>query len=224
MAITNSLWNRVNFQIDTEVPTTLALQNNLFRGGLFVVTNAADSTWTATDNLFDETTIANGGGATLVNNYNGYVTNFSRLIPNGANDVILTNSTDFAIGPLGYYYYPTGGGLLSTLIDAGSTPATNVGLYHFTTTTNQVKEAGSQVNIGYHYVAVDENGEPLDSDDDGLDDWFEDTLGTDFEDVDSDGDEVSDYDEVIFGRNPCVGGTEYDTNGIIYLMIFTPTQ
>jgi len=52
-----------------------------------------------------------------------------------------------------------------------------VGLYHFTTTTNQVKEAGTKVDIGAHFTACDANGNPVDSDGDGLPDYFEDVNG-----------------------------------------------
>jgi hypothetical protein len=52
-----------------------------------------------------------------------------------------------------------------------------VGLYHFTTQTNQAIEANSVVDIGYHYVATDANGNPLDSNGDGIPDYIEDVNG-----------------------------------------------
>jgi hypothetical protein len=55
--------------------------------------------------------------------------------------------------------------------------ADQIGLYHFTTQTNQVKEANSIVDIGYHYVAVDAYGNPIDTDGDGIPDYLEDTNG-----------------------------------------------
>ncbi|MEI6786198.1 MAG: hypothetical protein WCQ21_35395, partial [Verrucomicrobiota bacterium] len=51
------------------------------------------------------------------------------------------------------------------------------GLYHFTTTTNQVKEAGTKVDMGFHYIAVDASGIPIDSDGDGKPDYLEDVNG-----------------------------------------------
>lgn len=134
----------------------------------------------AYDNLFDKTTIVKDPGPFSVNfthNYNGYITNQNRLTPNGANDVILTNSPAYLTSYLGRYYYPTNDGMLSVLINAGSRYATNATLYHFTTTTNQTKEAGTVVEIGHHYVATDGNGWPLDTDGDGIPDYFEDTNG-----------------------------------------------
>ena len=47
------------------------------------------------------------------------------------------------------------------LTNAGSQTADLAGLYHYTTTTNQVKETNSTVDIGYHYVAVGTNGLPF---------------------------------------------------------------
>ena len=78
---------------------------------------------------------------------------------------------------LGNYYYPTNDGMLSTLIDAGSRWATNAGLYQFTTTTNQVKEGATMVDIGFHYVAVDSNGNPIDTNGDGIPDYLSDSNG-----------------------------------------------
>ena len=65
----------------------------------------------------------------------------------------------------------------SALINKGNTNANRLGLYHFTTQTNQVKETNSPVDIGYHYVAVDANGIPIDSNGDGIPDYFQDANG-----------------------------------------------
>ena len=51
------------------------------------------------------------------------------------------------------------------------------GLYHYTTQTSQAKETTSVVDIGYHYVAVDANGNPIDTDVDGVPDYMEDRNG-----------------------------------------------
>jgi len=83
---------------------------------------------------------------------------------------------------LGAFYYPTNGSStsLTNLFDAGSRNATNAGLYHFTTTTNQVKEATTTVDTGYHYVAVDANGNPIDTDSDGIPDYWKIGTGMDY--------------------------------------------
>jgi hypothetical protein len=89
--------------------------------------------------------------------------------------VILSSSPDYDSSPLGHYYLPTS---LTALINTGSvTNAGLVGLYHYTSCTNQVKETNSIVNISYHYVASDSNGVPLDTDGDTLADVLEDLNG-----------------------------------------------
>ena len=64
------------------------------------------------------------------------------------------------------------------MINKGSvTNAALAGFYHYTTQTSQAKEANTVLDIGFHYVAVDGNGNPLDYDSDGLSDYFEDRNG-----------------------------------------------
>lgn len=162
---------------DTNIPF---LRNNLFWQGTFDfapnVTNAL-----VKDNLFDQTSISNNIGTYVTYNggYNAFVTNYNRLQPAFANDVILSNSPVYQSSWLGNYYLPAN----SPLLDAGSTNANLVGLYHYTTQTNQVKEANSVVDIGYHYVAVDSYGNPIDTDGDGIPDYLEDSNGNGIYDV-----------------------------------------
>jgi hypothetical protein len=105
--------------------------------------------------------------------YNAY-TNLSNPFPSGygANDVRGV-SFNWQSGPLGNFYLPAN----SPLIDAGSCTADQVGLYHFTTRTSQLKETTSIVDIGYHYVACNAAGQPIDTDGDGLPDYLEDWNG-----------------------------------------------
>jgi len=70
-------------------------------------------------------------------------------------------------GTLGNYYLPTSGGNLSLLINAGSRTASAAGLYHYTTRTDQTKDS-STVDIGFHYIALNGNGQPNDYDLDGI--------------------------------------------------------
>ena len=51
----------------------------------------------------------------------------------------------------------------SPYIDAGNTTADTLGLYDFTTQTNQAIEGISTIDLGYHYPAVDGSGNPLDT-------------------------------------------------------------
>jgi hypothetical protein len=71
------------------------------------------------------------------------------------------------------FYLPSG----LALLNAGSQYATNAGLYHYTTTTNQVKEAGTTVDIGFHHVALTNGTVTVDTDADGLPDYAEDANG-----------------------------------------------
>jgi hypothetical protein len=175
IALTNCLFERVSVTLDDDGnPRNYYAYNNLFRFGSLSINAFGGGTWQIKDNLFDRASISKSG--TITHDYNGYVTNYNRLSPNGANDKILTNSPIYLTSTLGRYYYPTNDGMLSLLLDAGSRNATNAGLYHFTTTTNQVVEGNSQVDIGFHYVATT-NGVPTDSDGDGAPDYLEDQNG-----------------------------------------------
>ena len=90
----------------------------------------------------------------------------------GSHDFMVTNF-NWQASWLGNFYLPTN----SLLIDKGSTTADHLGLYHFTTQTNQVKETNSIVDIGYHYVSTDAYGSPVDTDGDGTPDYIADSNG-----------------------------------------------
>jgi hypothetical protein len=144
-------------------------------GSMDMAYNAMNSTWTFTDNLFDSMNSTFGSFTPVASN-NAYrsTTSFG-----GTGNKTLT-TLDFQSGPAGPYYFPTNGTNLATLINAGSRTADLAGLYHFTTQTNQQKEAASQVDIGFHYIALDISGtvpRPVDSDGDGIPDYVEDKNG-----------------------------------------------
>jgi hypothetical protein len=166
----------------------------------------------AYDNWFDNTLIVKGTQSEpFIHDYNGYVTNKNRLTsPNGAHDLILTNTPAYLTSSLERYYFPTNDGMLSLLINAGSRNSTNAGLYHFTTTTNQVKETNSIVDIGFHYVASDVNGFAIDTDGDGVPDYLEDVNGNG-----NGSDDPSSW-QVYTSLNGLVGGSG--------LQVFTPLK
>jgi hypothetical protein len=175
MAWTNLLIEKTICSIYPYTPLTFHVQNATFKAGHLGLDLAAGSVTSIKDCIFDYTTFGQYGSGTLTNNYNGYLTNASRLSPNGANDVVLaTNTMNFQTGTLGSYYLPTN----SPFVDAGSvTNAGFVGLWHYTTQTNQTKDAGTRLDLGFHYVAVDANGQPIDTDGDGFPDYLEDANG-----------------------------------------------
>lgn len=153
----------------------LEFRNNLVFGANATFSyGTSGTTWTVKDNLFDTATQW-GSVGTFNASHNGY-----RSAPpglGGTGNVTLT-TTDYVSGPLGDYYYPTTGGNLSSLINAGSQSAPNVKLYHFTTTTTAgSKETNSVVDIGFHYTAVDGSDQAVDSDDDEIPDYMEDSNG-----------------------------------------------
>jgi hypothetical protein len=129
-----------------------------------------NSTWYAFNNAFDSCTF---NLTLLTNGNNAYILCNSQLNPTNANNVVMTNSLAYQNGPLGGFYQSTN----SPLIDMGSTTANLVGLYHYTTLTNETKEFNTTVDIGYHYVAVDGSGKPIDSNSDGVPDYLQDANG-----------------------------------------------
>jgi hypothetical protein len=170
LAVTNSLFERVTTALSMwDSGAGATYRNCLFYGGeleLFVDDPVAN----LKDNFFDKTVISDLGNTT--HGYNGYIYLHSRLTPTNINDRVLT-SLAYQSGTLGRFYLPTG----SALINNGSRLASAAGLYHYATTANQTKEATSQVDISYHYVAVNGSGYPIDTDGDGLADYLEDSNG-----------------------------------------------
>jgi hypothetical protein len=203
LALTNCLLERVYTDLEPNDTLTTYLQNNLVFGGNFTFkpTNSV-----VQDNLFDRAAITNANGYTGTN---AYVTNCSRLLPTQARDTILTNSPSYQVGPLGRFYQLTN----SLLVNAGSKTADLIGLYHYAISTNlisgyQIKETNSIVDIGYHYVAVSANGNPIDTDGENVPDYLE----------DADGDGNADTGE----RNWQV--SENGTTGVSGLQVFTPLK
>ena len=175
--VTNCMFQRVAWFIQDSGPNYHNFYNNLFEAGsLDTQHDEADfgGTWTFKDSLFDEILITNEMDPPDVADYNAFITNHDTLIsPIGSHDKILSNRPAYEYGTLGQYYYASG----LPLINAGSQTAAAAGLYHFTVLTNNVPETNSTVSIGFHYVATDANGNPLDTDGDGIPDYIEDSNG-----------------------------------------------
>ena len=171
------MFGRVNIFLDAIYTNFNAnFRNCVFYGGIVDLERPGTNTWVLKNNLFDGTAITTNG--TYTADYNGYTTNLVRLPPWGANDVLLSVANiTYDVGALGRYYLPTNLTSHSVLFNKGSTNANYLGLYHFTTTTNQVKETNSVVDIGFHYVAGNSSGQPIDNDGDGLPNYYEDANG-----------------------------------------------
>ncbi len=211
----------------TDQDFDVTLGNNLFYGGSLATDDydvGGAFSLTIRNNLFDSVEI-NQNSVNPTHSHNAYWNCSTNLVSTGTGDQYLTSAIAYESGPLGRFYLPSG----SALLNSGSANADTLGLYHFTTTTNQVKETNSVVDIGLHYVATI-NGLPADGDNDGLPDYFEDRNGdgaqngqeTDWQDADSDDDGVNDGVEWRLGRNPLGNGAT--TDGSPKLNVFPPLK
>ena len=184
VGLTNNLVESAYWWFDqgflgTTTPVDLQLRNNLFyRGTLyFVLDNPNLPPWYVHDNFFCTNSLSVSVTNAITNSYNAYYN--TAILPATWGNNKTNTSASFQTGWLGRFYYPTNGGAgtLTDLVDAGSRYATNASLYAFTTATNQTKEAGSKVDIGFHFAAGTFAGptfSTLDTDGDTLWDWWED--------------------------------------------------
>ena len=131
---------------------------------------STNNSWEIADNAFDASPVSRNG-AVMTNYANSYIGGGAVLTPTSGTNIV-SSSFAYAQGALGMLYHGQ-----TNLADRGSRTAGAAGLYHFTTTSNQVKETNSVVDIGFHLVAVDAAGKPFDSDGDGIPDYLEDGDG-----------------------------------------------
>ena len=157
------------------------LHNNLFLAGTVTLGREYSPPWSIENNLFDKTvcSASGGGGMGIQILRNAYTSGTTPLPAGTGNRTGLLQ--DYVLGPLGRYYYPTTGATnsLASLINAETnrTPA-SIGLYHFATvTTASSKEGTSALDIGFHYVAMNASGDPIDDDGDGTPNSLEDLNG-----------------------------------------------
>jgi hypothetical protein len=199
--VTNCLFERTAIGLLENYDMSPTLRHCTLVGSDLSLLHVGSGTWTFRDNLFDGTTNSNVEGS-FTNNFNAYTTNATRLTPVGALDVVLAGTDpNYQPGALGRHYLPAG----SPLVNAGSTNAHLLGLWHYTTSTNQAPETNSVVDIGMHFPAAGTNGLALDSDGEGLFDYQEDANGDGALDTnetslvlaDTDGDTLTDYEEVV---------------------------
>lgn len=173
--LTNTYWERgvvmIGAGFTSGANVTAHLRNNLIRKVDSWHFFSGSNTWTVRDNLFDSVRWVTNNGSVVENSTNAHFQTSYGLTAGTGN--LTLGSLSYQTGPLGKFYQPTS----SSLLGAGSRAADLAGLYHFTTTTNQVKETNSVVDIGLHYVAVDTSGNPIDTDGDGDPDYLEDENG-----------------------------------------------
>jgi hypothetical protein len=182
--LTNCLFVRTGLGLQASTNTTVLsginLRNCTMSGGSISTTHTNGAIWPVwiENCAFDGTDFSGmddpSGGNTNITycNFNAFLTGAGQLPSEGANTITVTNF-NWQTSWFGDYYLTT----TSPLIDAGSVTADKVGLYHFTTQANQIKETNSVVDIGYHYVATDASGNPDDSVGDGIPDYIADSNG-----------------------------------------------
>jgi len=206
ISMTNNLFRRCSLSFSQQVlpayyPITLTFYNNLFLYGTTTLSYFDPSTtWTAKDNAFDN--VALTCVTNIVNQNNGYIN--TTALGGGVSNVVVGTFT-YANGPLGANYQSS-----ANFVNAGSRLSGNAGLYHYTTQAAipQTKEGATVVDIGFHYVATDNSGLPLDTDGDGVADYGEDRNGNG----------IADAGET----NWQVSGN--GTTGVPGLQVFTPME
>ena len=169
--LTNCLIDRVYVSAQAACCAQIAWQNCTLHGATLAFTHWGAWPVAITNCAFDGV-IFYVDSTDMACGNNAYVTNGATLPITEASDVYVTNF-NWQTSSFGTYYLPTN----SLLIDKGNTNANLLGLYHFTTQTNQTVEGNSIADIGYHYVATDTNGMPLDSNGDGVPDYIQDANG-----------------------------------------------
>jgi hypothetical protein len=174
LIFTNCLFQRESeFALSGAGPTFTMQNCTAIGGGWSLTAPSSPATWTVKDTAFDTpTNLSFNPGTTATTNFqnNAYITGQTQL---GSVSNYTTTNFNWQKGALGNYYIAT----TNINVDHGSTTANLVGLYHFTTQTNQMKETNSVVDIGYHYVALGTNGLPMSTGGDGIGDYLVDANG-----------------------------------------------
>ncbi|HEV2330648.1 MAG TPA: immunoglobulin domain-containing protein [Verrucomicrobiae bacterium] len=204
LTFTNCLFVRPNFDFWGSTRALNFTNENCtyYNGGLALSRlSGQNAFWSIENTIFDGTLIAyndyyNGVAGYTFSEFNAYNTNnlswqtygfpygnwtqtniFEKI---DANDLETTN-LGWTSGIFGDFYVPLG----SPVLQAGSTNANLLGLYHFTSVTNDnppIVEGTNKVNMGFAYVAVNTNGVPLSTPGDGIPDYLADTNGNGIDD------------------------------------------
>jgi hypothetical protein len=222
VALTNNLVQRAILRFTRgyygdETPLWVYFRNNLFLGGTVgLADQTGERTWAIHDNLCDGVNLSSSG-TNFPNSHNAYHDTTPLPGSSGGDQFPEGADLQYQKGPFGDYYLTDRGPALNKLVDKGSRSSSAAGLYHYTTLANQNKELDSTVDIGLHYVAA-ASGLPIDSDQEGLPDYFEDQNGdgqwngaeTDWTRADTDGDGLSDLQELELSYNVLVNDPAQD--------------
>ncbi len=218
LAATNCIFEHVYVGLASQSTLYCWLYNNTFdHGSVLLQDNGHNGTFEVHDNIFQETALNWIG---VAHSYNGYI--YAGSMPawvNTQNGDVPLSTLAFQNGPLspqfGDFYLPSSSGL-----ESGSRTVAAAGLFHYTTRVDQQKDI-QQVDLGFHYVALNGNQQPVDSDSDYAPDYFEDADGngvqdgTEFSylvpDWDHDADGLSSaYEATILGTSPLMPDTDGD--------------
>lgn len=194
---TNNLFERIYLMANPSASFTQPIYgyNNLFYRGILNLTPPATG-WLFHDTLYDQAVFSQNGTQSIDWNYNVYsqatttqltaatqsgwvTTPAATPTTTGANSTVTATIPTYYTGAFGKNYFISSAAFFTSFISGkGSQNADLAGLCQYTSVTNNnVKEVnGSKVNIGLHYVAA-ANGVPVDTDVDGLPDYFEDSNG-----------------------------------------------
>lgn len=233
--------------------------NNLFRGGTIFLDQSPTSAgnWVLRDNLFDSAAFfqwsqdlvpdADHNAYWIIDAQNlppwpfPYVNGSwtTHLIsdlsnPDSFNGITLSAAPSYASGPFGRFYLSPSSPTYASLNSGGSRSPAAAGLYHYTTRTDQLKEANQNaVDIGVPYISASGTPPlPVDSDSDGIPDYVEnwhgdgtyslhvgtetdwlhqqtvigiaDSANSIYDGVDLDGDGLTGAAERFFGTNPLI--------------------
>jgi hypothetical protein len=200
LTFTNCLFFRPNFTFwDSDWALSFTNENCTYFDGELALdresweTGYGQSFWSIENTIFDGTLLVylddyNGSSGNTAFEYNAYNTNNlswqtysfpysnwtqTNVLENlDSSDVMVTNY-DWESGWFGDFYLPPD----SPCVTNGSTTADQLGLYEFTTQTNQIPEGTNVVDIGCHFVATDTNGNPLDTYVPGIPNYIVDSQG-----------------------------------------------
>jgi alpha-L-rhamnosidase len=175
----NNLFHRGQLLLSGTVDNYYSVSNNLFWSlSSLSIRPVNPDLWSVYDNLFDSCDFSGRSGPLANSGYNAYWECHRGVDRKNPSDITLTNAIAYQSGPLGDFYQAD----TSPLINAGSCTADLSGLFHYTVLTNtsdgaEIPETNSIVDMGLHYVAVDTNSLPLDSDGGGAPNWMENAAG-----------------------------------------------